>query len=180
MKKIILTPEALSLDEHSFPLPRPPVVSSGVDKDWIYHYFTFPKIEAFAVAKARQMGYRSGYHSGMLGNRRAEGDRNDFFYFYHEGEGAYDSASHKIAVSKLREEIALPEFTKYLGIDLGASILNGSLKSQIDHLALNQLETFIIEKIVEGLSFRGGTLEVSGPTGVILAMTDLYSVEVKY
>jgi len=164
MKHVTLTPEVLSLDGYDIPLSRPPVISSGVDEQWLYSNFTSPKEWDFAKAKAREAGYDDVAYRG------------EFFYFIYKGEGFCDEPSREVARSELLADMPkLQEYTKFLGIDLEEPNLNEDLKEKIDSLNLNELETKIRKT-----GFEGRRSAVFGPSGVIVAMTDQYSVNIGY
>lgn len=164
--KIHLMPQTLSFGENiHIPLPSSTIISSGRDKPFIDAYFIDPKVWAFARAQAKSKGY----------DRVSMSHGN--FYFSYSGNDVNDEYPKTVPCDQLRADMPpLPQYTKYLGIDCGAPN-NDKLKETIDGLALKGLETIIRET---GFVGPGRRTAVFGPGGVIIAMTDLYSVTIRY
>ncbi len=152
MKDVILTLNSLQLDGHKISLDKRPLVSLGTDRQWIDAHFLDPKRWAFVKERAKAEGY----------DKVASDEVN--YYFFHEGKSCYDKTSREVACSDLIAEMpTLPNYTKFLGIDLEDD-LNEKLKISIDGLGLDQLETIIRETGFVGLSRREARF---GPSGVI-------------
>ncbi len=166
MKSVILTPQNILLDGHNICLVKSPLVSSGVDEQWIDAHFGFKKRWAFAEERARAEGYDKVADDGVN------------YFFFHEERGVCDESTSQIPHSELLAQMpALPRYTKFLGIDFDEEDLNLKLKSDIDGLGLAQLETIVRETGFVGISRREASF---GPSGVIIAMSDDYIVNIIY
>jgi len=173
MKDVILTAKDLVLDGHTISLLKPPLISSGVDGRWIDARFLEPKRNAFLTERARSEGYDEIATDGV------------HYFFFHDGKGIGDESSRQVACSDLVAQMPpLPCYTKFLGVDLEDSLYgdgnggdNEKLKQSIDCLGLDQLETMIRKNGFVGRSRR---LVQIGPSGVIIAMSDDYTINVKY
>ncbi len=170
MKEVILTPERLLLDGHNILFAKSPVIYSGVDEQWIDVYFGYKKRLAFAEERAHLEGYDKVADDGVS------------YFFFHEEKGCYGEGSRQIPHSEILTQMpVLPRYTKFLGIDFKEKDLNLKLKSDIDSLGLAQLETIVLSSDYENPDgMRIGEGERSGPSGVIIAMTDDYAVNVRY
>lgn len=166
MKDVILTLDSLQLDGHTISLGRRPIVSLGVDKQWIDAHFVGPKVWAFVKERAQAEGYDKVAENGVS------------YFFFHERKGIYGEGSRQVACSDLIAQMpTLPNYTKFLGLDLEEADLNKKLKMSIDGLGLDQLETIIMETGFVGPSRREARF---GPSGVIIAMSDEYTINVRY
>ncbi len=98
------------------------------------------------------------------------------YYFFHKKKGISDESTFEVSCSELLAEMpASPNYTKFLGLDLDEADLNEKLKTSIDGLGLDQLET-----IIRVTGFVDRRLAQFGPSGVIIAMSDDYSISIKY
>ncbi len=166
MKEVVLTRDSFQLAGPVIPLIKAPVVSLGVDEQWIDAHFIDPKRWVYVKEKASAQGYDE-VGSDMI-----------FYYFFHKDKGICHESTYKVACSKLLKQMpALPNYTKFLGLDFEEADLNEKLKLNIDGLGLDQLETLILETGFVGRSRREARF---GPSGVIIAMSDDYDISIRY
>lgn len=163
MKEVLITKHSLRLDEDEIPLVEAPSISYGWDKQFIDGLFLDPKRWAFTQARAHAEGYDHVASNGLN------------YFFYREGKSTHDETSRQIACADLLAQMpALPQYTKFLGIDLNKKDLNEKLKRDIDCLGLDELET-----LIRTTGFVGRRGAIFGPSGVIIGMSDLYSATVR-
>jgi hypothetical protein len=158
MAIVTLTPTVLSLSGHDLEFNNVADFSWGVRENLIYAFFISPKKWAHAKKKAAEWGYfdiATDY---------------DNYFFFHEGKNINDLSSMQKPISEVLADMPpVPNYTKYLGINLRKTILNQELKDNIDRLGLKNLETMLKTKKTVTLGY-----------GVYIVMTDDYQVKIDY